>query len=106
MGVIDKYRFEHRGGHGCSNSDYLLHKTTCCGSFCVEDDELLDLYIDPTDLEKTIQDHGDFLAHIKVQSYVSKALVDVEENEIVLKTEEELIPRPPAVGALLGDNKL
>ena len=55
MGVIDKYRFEHRGGHGCSNSDYVLHRTTCCGSFCVEDNELLDLYIDPADLGKATQ---------------------------------------------------
>jgi len=40
-----------------------------------------------------------------VQSYISKALMDVEENEIVLKAEEKLVPYPAAVGALLGDDK-
>jgi hypothetical protein len=54
MGVIDKWCFEARGGHGCSNSDYRLHKTTCCGSYAVEDDELLELYIDPADLNKRV----------------------------------------------------
>jgi hypothetical protein len=54
MGVIDKYRFESRGGGGCSNSDYHLHRTTCCGGFCVEDDELSDLYLDPSDLSKRV----------------------------------------------------
>lgn len=52
MGVIDKYKFESRGGHGCSNSNYVLHRTTCCRRFCVEDSELADLYVDPTDLTR------------------------------------------------------
>ena len=55
MGVIDKYRFETRGGQGCSNSDYKLNRVTCCGEYCVEDDELLDLYLDPNDLSRTFQ---------------------------------------------------
>ena len=50
MGVIDKNRFEKQGGGGCSNSDYHLHRTTCCGRHCVEDYELSDLYLDPNDL--------------------------------------------------------
>jgi hypothetical protein len=54
MGVIDKYRFEERGGGGCSNSDYHLHRTTCCGGYCVEDDELSDLYLDPADLSRWV----------------------------------------------------
>ncbi len=54
MGVIDKYRFEKRGGAGCSNSDYRLHRTTCCGGYCVEDDELSDLYLDPADLSRRV----------------------------------------------------
>ena len=58
-----------------------------------------------SDIEKTIQDNSGFLVHIKVRSYVSKALVDVEENEIVLKTDEKLVPHPAAVGALLGDDR-
>jgi len=56
-------------------------------------------------IEKTIEDNNGFLVHIKVQSYISKALVDVEENEIVLKTEEKLVVYPATVGALLGDDK-
>src|SRR5438094_899031 len=54
MGVIDKWRFEARGSHGCSNSDYRLHRTICCGSYAVEDVELLDLYIDAADLNKSV----------------------------------------------------
>src|SRR5690348_10324259 len=54
MGVIDKYRFEERSRAGCSNSDYRLHRTTCCGGFCVEDDELSDLYLDPADLSRRV----------------------------------------------------
>ena len=52
--VLDKWKFEARGGHGCSNSDYRLQRTTCCGSFAVEDTELQDLYIDPNDLDKSV----------------------------------------------------
>src|SRR5688572_757209 len=54
MGVINKYRFETRGGHGCSNSDYRLHRTTCCGGCCVEDNELSDLYLDAADLSQRV----------------------------------------------------
>lgn len=54
MGLIDKWRFEARGSVGCSNSDYRLHRTTCCGAYCVEDDELLQLYFDPADLSRNI----------------------------------------------------
>jgi hypothetical protein len=54
MGVIDKYRFEKRGGVGCSNSDYHLHRTTCCGGYCIEDHELSDLYIASNDLAKRV----------------------------------------------------
>jgi hypothetical protein len=54
MGVIDKSKFESRCSAGCSNSDYHLHRTTCCRGFCVEDDELLQLYFDPTDSTKWI----------------------------------------------------
>jgi hypothetical protein len=54
MSLIDKARFEARGGNGCSNSHYVLQRTTCCGSFAVEDTELADLYTDPGDLRKTL----------------------------------------------------
>jgi ATP-dependent Clp protease ATP-binding subunit ClpC len=52
------------------------------------------------DIEKVVKDNEGLLANIKVQSYVSKAVVDVEENEIVLKTNEKLTIHPEAVGAL------
>ncbi|MFC2025100.1 ATP-dependent Clp protease ATP-binding subunit [Chloroflexota bacterium] len=55
-------------------------------------------------IEETIKDKNDSLVHIKVQSYISKALVDVEEKEIVLKTEEKLVVHPAAVGAAAGDD--
>jgi hypothetical protein len=52
--IIDKWRFEQRGGHGCSNSDYRLRRTTCCNSFAIEDTEIQDLYIDARDLRRSI----------------------------------------------------
>jgi ATP-dependent Clp protease ATP-binding subunit ClpC len=57
------------------------------------------------DIERVIQDNGDLLEHIKMNSYVSKALVDVADGEIVLKTDEEPFAGMAAVGALLGDDK-
>ncbi|NQT31592.1 MAG: ATP-dependent Clp protease ATP-binding subunit [Deltaproteobacteria bacterium] len=57
------------------------------------------------DIEKVIQDNGDLLEHLKMNSYVSKALIDVADNEIVLKTDEAPFPEVAAVGALLGDDK-
>jgi hypothetical protein len=59
MGVIDKHKFESRRGFGCSNSDYVLRRTSCCGAYCVEDDELLALYLDPTDMTRTFNLWGD-----------------------------------------------
>jgi ATP-dependent Clp protease ATP-binding subunit ClpC len=56
-------------------------------------------------IEKTVAENNGVLIHIKAQSYISKALVDVQENEIVLKTNEELIPPSAAVGALTGEEK-
>jgi hypothetical protein len=56
-------------------------------------------------IEKTIKDNDGLLGGIKMQGYISKALVDVKENEIVLKTGEEIIVHSAAVGALLGDDK-
>jgi hypothetical protein len=56
------------------------------------------------EIEKIGQENGDILAHLKMHGYVSKALVDVADNEIVLKTDEAPFPGM-AVGALLGDDK-
>jgi hypothetical protein len=58
-----------------------------------------------SDIEKIIKDNNGLLVNIKMQSYISKALVNVEENEIVLKAEEKLVPDPAPVGALTGDDK-
>ena len=71
-------------------------------------EDLLTIYCSDdlkSQIEETIKDNNGLLVHIKMQGYTSKALVDVIENEIVLKTGEELIAHPAAVGALLGDNK-
>jgi ATP-dependent Clp protease ATP-binding subunit ClpC len=57
------------------------------------------------DIERVIQDNGDLLEHIKMNSYVSKALVDVADGEIVLETDKEPFAGMAAVGALLGDDK-
>ena len=54
MRIVDKYRFESRSRGGCSNSDYLLQRTSCCGRYCVEDDELSDLYFDSGDPSRRI----------------------------------------------------
>jgi len=71
-------------------------------------EDLLTIYCSEdlkSQMEKTIKDNDGLLVHIKMQSYISTALVDVEENEIVLKTGEEIVVRTAAVGALLGDDK-
>jgi hypothetical protein len=35
VGLVDKFIFEKRGAHGCSNSDYAFEVTTCCeGEAC------------------------------------------------------------------------
>jgi len=57
------------------------------------------------DIEKISQENGEFLDHLKMHSYVSKALVDVADNEIALKTDEAPFPGEAAVGALLGEDK-
>jgi hypothetical protein len=44
MGLVDKFVFEDRGAHGCSNSDYEFAITTCCERVGVVDDELGDFY--------------------------------------------------------------
>lgn len=54
MSLIDKFAFESRSRSGCSNSDYRLYRTGCCGGFGVEDDELMDFYFDPVDLSRRI----------------------------------------------------
>jgi len=54
VSLIDPYKFESRSRAGCSNSDYHLRKTGCCGGFGVEDDELLDFYFDSTDLSRRV----------------------------------------------------
>jgi ATP-dependent Clp protease ATP-binding subunit ClpC len=57
------------------------------------------------DIEKISRENGDILVQLKVHSYVSKALVEVADSEIVLKTDEAPFPGMAAVGALAGDDK-
>ncbi|MFC1931255.1 ATP-dependent Clp protease ATP-binding subunit [Chloroflexota bacterium] len=57
-----------------------------------------------SNIEETIKDNGGLMVSIKSQSYISKAVIDLVDNEIVLKTDEPLVS-PTAVGALLGDEK-
>lgn len=44
MGLVDKFVFESRGAHGCSNSDYGFVMTTCCEKVGVVDEELGQFY--------------------------------------------------------------
>jgi len=53
-----------------------------------------------------IVDNKGLLVRMKMQSYISSVKVDVDEGEIVLKSEEKLVLHPAPVGALLGDDKL
>ena len=72
-------------------------------------EDLLTIYCSEdlkSQIEKTIKDNNGLLDDIKMQGYTSKALIDVAENEIVLKTEEEIAAHPATVGALLSDDKL
>jgi hypothetical protein len=54
MGVIDLYRFEKRIEPRTGNADYVLMRTSCCGQYCVEEDELSDLYFAQNDLLKRV----------------------------------------------------
>ena len=54
MSLIDRQTFELRSHQGCSDSDYRLCRTTCCGRFGVEDRELLDFYFDADDLSRHV----------------------------------------------------
>ncbi|MFH1651335.1 MAG: ATP-dependent Clp protease ATP-binding subunit [Chloroflexota bacterium] len=50
------------------------------------------------------KEHNDALNHIEEYSYISKAMVDVHDNELLLNTQEPPVPQAP-VGALAGDDK-
>ncbi len=54
MSLIDKWEFESRSRSGCSNSDYQLCRTECCGRFGVVDNELLEFYFDAADLTRNV----------------------------------------------------
>jgi ATP-dependent Clp protease ATP-binding subunit ClpC len=70
------------------------------GVFSVErSEDLLTIYgsegLKPQ-IEGAIKDNDGVLVRIKIQSYVSSVVVDVEEEEIVLKAEDGIVPRPVA----------
>jgi hypothetical protein len=54
MLYLDQHVFEKAGASGCSNSAYRVVTLTCCDRQVVEDDELSDLYFDPTDLSRKV----------------------------------------------------
>lgn len=54
MSHISKVKFEHRGGYGCSNSNYSFSSLSCCGSVGVEDEEPHHFYFNPVDLSKKL----------------------------------------------------
>jgi ATP-dependent Clp protease ATP-binding subunit ClpC len=56
-------------------------------------------------IEGTIKDHNGLLVEMKMHKYVSKALVDVKDGEIIVKTKEKLLPHPSTVGALSGEKE-
>ncbi len=70
------------------------------GVFSVErSEDLLTIYgsegLKPQ-IEGAIKDNDGVLVRIKMQSYVSSVVVDVEEEAIVLKAEDGIVPRPVA----------
>src|SRR4051794_14865342 len=54
MVTLESKVLEKRGARGCSNSDYRVALLTCCDRQVVEDQELSDLYFDPTDLSRKV----------------------------------------------------
>ncbi|MFC2002206.1 ATP-dependent Clp protease ATP-binding subunit [Chloroflexota bacterium] len=56
-------------------------------------------------IEKTIKDNNGSWGNAEAKSYVSLVVVDLKEQEIVIRSKEQFIPQPIAVGALLGDDK-
>ena len=54
MFFLEQDAFEKAGASGCSNSAYRVATLTCCDRQVVEDDELSDLYFDPTDLSRKV----------------------------------------------------
>ena len=50
----NKNKFEKWSGRGCSNSSYVFVVTNCCLSFCVEDEELHELFYDSNDPSRYI----------------------------------------------------
>ena len=85
MRILDKYRLETHGANGCSNSDYLLCRTTCCGGHCAEDVELHTLYPDPRDLTRRM-DVWD--------PQTSCPLCGVNEWDLIEVTAEADVPEP------------
>lgn len=58
MPSLDPQRLAAWGAPGCSNSHYLLARTTCCRRFVMEDAELGDLYLDPRDPRRMGTSHA------------------------------------------------
>lgn len=80
MSLIDKFVFEKCSNSGCSNSDYQLCRTDCCGRFGVEDDELHDFYYDPNDLSRHVfLEHGSICPFCGVKNFQFQEIEDIKE---------------------------
>ncbi|MDP6142131.1 MAG: ATP-dependent Clp protease ATP-binding subunit [Dehalococcoidales bacterium] len=55
-------------------------------------------------IDQVTKDNDGVLGYIKVQGYISSVVVDVEEEEIVLSSEDGIVPHPVA-GALARDDR-
>ena len=55
-------------------------------------------------IDQVTKDNDSVLGYIKVQGYISSVVVDVEEEEIVLSSEDGIVPHPVA-GALARDDR-
>jgi len=67
-------------------------------------EDLLTIYCSEdlkSQIDQAIKDNDGVLVGIKVQGYISSVVVDVEEEEIVLKSEDGIVPHPVA-GSLGG----
>jgi hypothetical protein len=54
MYTIDDDKFSRKTSHACTNSSFILCKTSCCNKYFIKDVELTLFYIDPNNLNTII----------------------------------------------------